>query len=80
MPWQLYPGEYKFYILDEDTRQAKRRADSRRRMAKLWQSRSGDRIVRVNDLQIQQWENQRQQRYNNNVLVEWMMAEWAIER
>ena len=37
MPRQPYPGEYKFYIVGDEARQGKQRADTRMRIAKLRQ-------------------------------------------
>lgn len=39
MPRQLYPGELKFHIIDEEARQAKRKEDTRRRMINLRKQR-----------------------------------------
>ena len=80
MPRQLYPGQHTFHILKDMKKQAKRRADTRTRVSKLRQNRSGEQIAKTNLLQTQWRQSQKQQLQNINSIAENLMLEQATKK
>ena len=88
MPQQVYPGQNKFRVRQENVnqsietkiKQVKRRADTQKRMVKLRQSQSTDQITNANILKTQWRKKQKQQQQIINNVAEQKMLQIASER